>query len=408
MTDTSRRVFKKGDILMREGERGAHAFVIESGTVEILVEQEGTLIGIGTRGPGSLLGEMALIDNKPRTATVRALGHCEALEISRDDFARRVDTADAVLKMVLHVVLARYRHLLSRTQFLSLPPPDTSAEAQEKHSAAQDAAISAIKIHNELESALQSGQLLLHFQPIIDLKDMKIAGFEALMRWRHPQHGMISPAAFIPIAEESGLIVEMTRLALETSCDAARQLRKAANPEIVTKNPLFVSVNFSVKDFEAGGVFERVQAALKLKNVSPQQIHMEITESLLMDAQDKARESLERCRAFGVGVSLDDFGTGYSSLGYLHRFPIDTIKIDQSFIRSMSQGQKSHALVKAIIAMAKALDMQVIAEGIETEDEALLLRRFGCLQGQGYWFAKPMPLSDALGFVKNWNPPKIS
>lgn len=408
MAASAKRAFKKGEVLMQEGEPGSCAYIIESGSIEILVQQEGNLIQIGTRGPGSLVGEMAVIDDKPRTATVRALEDCQVLEISRDDFSRRVDGADAVLKMVLHVILARYRDLMSRTQFVSLPVvDDAAAEAHEKLADIHNVALGAIKIHNELEAALERGELILFYQPIIDLKTVKIAGFEALMRWKHPERGMISPAVFIPVAEETGLIVEMTKLALDASCAAVKELKAAASPALVGPGPLFISVNFSIKDFATGELFDRVRGTLSDKAVRPEQIHIEITESLLMEAQEKAKAALDKCRAFGLGISIDDFGSGYSSLGYLHRFPIDTLKIDQSFIRALSAGEASHALVKAIIAMAHALDMDVIAEGIETPQDALLLRDFGCAQAQGYWFAKPMPLDAALKFVKEWQPPKI-
>jgi EAL domain-containing protein (putative c-di-GMP-specific phosphodiesterase class I) len=409
MPVSAKRMFKKGDVLMREGDRGNNAYIIEHGSVEILVQQEGTLMQIGTRGAGSIIGEMAMIDDKPRTATVRALEDCQVLEISRDDFSRRVDAADPVLKMVMHVVMTRYRDLLARTQFIHLPATEAHlAEVVENLHDAHDDALGAIKIHNELEAALERKELVLFYQPIIDMKDMRIAGFEALMRWKHPERGMISPGVFIPVAEESGLIVEMTKLALEASCDAAKELKAAADPAIVAATPLFISVNFSIKDFAMGDVYNRVRTTLGKKGVRPEQIHVEITESLLMEGQEKAKSALDQCRALGVGVSIDDFGSGYSSLNYLHRFPIDTLKIDQSFIRAMASGQSSKDIVKAIIAMADTLGMQVIAEGIETESEAALLRGFGCAQGQGYWFARPMPLADALNFVKTWQPPKIA
>jgi EAL domain-containing protein (putative c-di-GMP-specific phosphodiesterase class I) len=408
MAGSAKRTFKKGDVLMREGDQGHSAYVIESGSVEILVRQEGNLIQIGTRGPGSILGEMAMIDDKPRTATVVALEDCQVLEISREDFTHRVDTADPVLKMVLHVVMARYRDLFARTQFVSLPLADhRAAEEKENLHDAHGRAVGAIKIHNELQAALEKKELVLFYQPIIDMKDMKIAGFEALMRWKHPERGMISPGVFIPVAEETGLIVEMTRLALEDSCDAVKQMQERASPQLISSGPLFISVNFSIRDFARGDAYERVRDTLARKKVAPAQIHIEITESLLMEAQEKARSALEQCRALGVGVAIDDFGSGYSSLGYLHRFPIDILKIDQSFIKAMASGQSSKDIVKAIIAMADTLGMQVIAEGIETGADAVLLRDYGCAQAQGYWFAKPMPLDDALKFVSDWRPAKM-
>jgi EAL domain-containing protein (putative c-di-GMP-specific phosphodiesterase class I) len=195
---------------------------------------------------------------------------------------------------------------------------------------------------------------------------------------------------------------------LGISCDAVKKLQQAANPALMTSRPLFVSVNFSVKDFSEGGFFNQIQTILHEHDTGASQIHLEITESLLMEAPGAAKEALEKCRQHGIHISIDDFGTGYSSLGYLHHFPIDTLKIDQSFIRSMNSAPSSLVLVKAIIGLARNLNMKVIAEGIETEQEASIIRDLGCEECQGFWFAKPLPLEDALKFIQSWTPPKIS
>lgn len=406
---TVKKKFKKGSTLLREGEKGDCAYIIEQGNVEIVVSKGGQTIQIGTRGPGSLIGEMAIIDDKPRVATVIALDDCEVLEISRDDFTRRVDQADPIVRMVMRVILTRYRDILSRSEF----PPKMAlagtlrAEDIEHSDESHDIAVNSIKIFNELKFALDQNQLTLFYQPIIDLQNMKIAGFEALMRWKHPEKGMISPGIFIPVAEESGLIVEMSKWALDTACETIGQLKKIANPETRAKDPLFMSVNFSVKDFSEGDFSEVVANTLKKRGTSPDQIHLEITESLLMAEPETAKEALEKCRDIGVHVSIDDFGSGYSSLGYLHYFPINTLKIDQSFIRSMLSQEASYILVKAIIGLAKNLKMQVIAEGVETKEEAVSVRELGCELCQGFWFSKPLPLEEAKAFVKNWQPPDV-
>lgn len=407
MTGTAKKIFKKGDILIREGEQGDRAYVLETGSVEILVLRDSALIQIGTRGPGSIIGEMAMIDDKPRTATVRALEDCEIMEISREDFTHRVDCADPIVKMVMRVIITRYRDMMSRSQFVQLVPT-TTAETTENNDELHKKAVSTIKIHNELQEALEKNELLLYYQPIIDLQKMKIAGFEALMRWQHPERGMISPGVFIPVAEESGLIVDLSKWALGIACDTVKDLRKSADKKLVGDKPLFVSVNFSVKDFSTGNFYDQIRSSLEEKKTDPSGIHLEITESLLMEAPGPSKEALEKCREYGISVSIDDFGTGYSSLSYLHYFPIDTLKIDQSFIRSMFMQPSSQALVKSIINLAHSLNMKVVAEGVETEQEARALHELGCELCQGFWFARPMPLPDAMKFVQNWNPPKFS
>ena len=384
----NKKRFSKGEALIREGERGECAYIVDSGNVEILVQRGGQLIQIGTRGPGSLIGEMAMIDDKPRTATVRALDDCTVLEITRDDFAHRVESADPVIKMVIRVITSRYRDMIARTDSVRFMSSTPAAEAFENSDASHETALSTIRLNSELKRAIDRDELLLFYQPIIDVQDMKIAGFEALMRWAHPDNGMISPGIFIPVAEESGLINEMTRIALDKASDAVLKLQAAATPDLIGSGPIFVGVNFSVKDFA-------------------QQLHLEITETLLMNAPEVARAELEKCRGIGVNVSIDDFGSGYSSLSYLHYFPIDTLKIDQSFIRSLSTHPGSVVLVKSIIGLAQNLGMSVIAEGVESAHDAGLLRDLGCEYIQGYFFSKPLPFDGAMKFVQSWQAPNL-
>lgn len=409
MPSTVKKQFRKGDLLIREGEPGLCAYVIEAGNVEILVQREGRPIQIGTRGPGSLIGEMAMIDDKPRTATVRAIDDCEVLEITREDFNRRLETADPVVKMVMRVITNRYRDMIGRTtQFVSVAPQaDTAAGNAENNDAVHDLALSTIKIHNELKVAMEQKHLTLFYQPIIDVQNMKIAGFEALMRWKHPEKGMISPGVFIPVAEESGLIVELSRFALEVACDSVGKLQAVAKKELTTDKPLFVGVNFSVKDFAEGDLYAHIEKTLAATGTRPEQIHLEITESLLMEAPEAAKAALEKCRAHGLDVSIDDFGTGYSSLSYLHYFPIDTLKIDQSFIRAMTNHHASLVLVKSIISLARNLDMKIIAEGVETAAEAKIVRELGVEWIQGFFFSKPLPFDDAAKFLQNWQAPQL-
>ena len=407
MQGSATRQFSKGEALMLEGERGECAYIIESGNVEIVVQRDGQHLQIGTRGPGSMLGEMAMIDDKPRTATVRALEDCTAIEITREDFAHRVESADPVLKMVMRIVTSRYRDMIARTDAMRVMPASPAAEAAEQSDSNSTTALTTIRLNNELKEALEKGQLVLFYQPIIDVQNMKIGGFEGLMRWKHPVNGMISPGVFIPVAEDSGLITELSQLALELACDAAIKLQAVASKDLVGPEPLFVGVNFSVKDFSAIDLPGLLQAAIEEKQMDPLQIHLEIVESLLMESPEKARTVLEKCREIGINISIDDFGSGYSSLSYLHFFPIDTLKIDQSFIRTLSKDQGSKVLVKAIIGLAHNLGMKVIAEGVETAADAEYLRSQGCEYIQGYFFSKPLAIEAATEFVQKWQPPSF-
>lgn len=413
MTDNNNgtiRTLNEGEFLMKEGDPGDHAYIIEQGSVEILITRENQLIQIGTRGKGALMGEMAIIDDQPRTASVRALENCKILVITKDDLTRRIDSADPIMRMVTQVVLARYRDMLSRTHVMSMmtPAQPTNVEELETNEDIRNEAMTTLKVHNELKNAIDNDHLKLFYQPIIDLSTNKIAGFEALARWIHPEKGMISPGIFIPVAEESGLIVEISKWALETACKATKDLMAVAtDANSAGKDDLFVGVNFSVQDFSDAHFFEDVKKTLKDNDVDPKQIHIEITESLLMEQPEMAKDALEKCNDIGIDVSIDDFGTGYSSLSYLHFFPISTLKIDQSFIRSMLEHENTYQLVKSIVSLAQNLKMSVIAEGIEHREEAAVLKALNCEQCQGFWYGKPQPLEDTIETLKNWTPPSL-
>lgn len=410
MSEKTAKHFKKGENLITEGEMGETAFIIESGRVEVLMNRNGKEVRVGTRGVGSLLGEMAMLDTQPRTATVRALEDCKVLEISHKSFTKRVSNADPILKMVLHVILTRYRDLLSRSNFSANMPHfsnDPRAEDIELSNEAHDIAVSTLKTSDALKKAIERDELELFYQPIIDVQNNKIAGFEALMRWIHPEKGIISPGIFIPVAEDSGLIVEMSRWALDVACKDIQKLQVAINDKVKSDTPAFLSVNFSVHDFSDGSFSDHVCDTLAINNTYPEQIKLEITESLLMEQPEVAKDALEKCRQQGIRVAIDDFGTGYSSLSYLHFFPIDTLKIDQSFIRSMLKQKNSYALVKSIVGLAKNLGMNIIAEGIETPEEAAAIKQLDCEMCQGFWFARPMPLKEAIAFCENWEYPEI-
>ncbi|MCD8496764.1 MAG: EAL domain-containing protein [Alphaproteobacteria bacterium] len=397
-----KKSIKAGDIIMRQGEPGHAAYIIESGRVEIVLEQPGGKAqSVGTRGAGTIIGEMAIVDNAPRTATVRAIEDCELLEITADDFGRRLNAADPVLKMTTQVILTRYRDMLTRADIsrdsLNWPPP----ESLELDYAQSSDALANIKIANEFKEALNHDEISLHYQPIINLQTGEVAGFEALMRWFHPEKGFISPGIFIPVIEESGLIVLASRWALREACLALKRIENRAG---YLDRKLFMGVNFSSHDFASEDFVDGVYTTISESDVDPSQVHLEITERLLIHQPDNAKETLEMCRKAGMSIAIDDFGTGYSSLSYLHYFPIDTLKIDQSFVRDMTKNDASLELVKSIISLGKNMKMKVIAEGVEHKEEGLLLRDLGCDLAQGYYFARPAAEKDVTELVKNWDP----
>jgi diguanylate cyclase (GGDEF)-like protein len=258
-------------------------------------------------------------------------------------------------------------------------------------------AVTLLQIETDLRYAVERNELCAFYQPIIALDTMELSGFETLIRWKHPKRGLIPPGEFIPVAEETGLIVPITYWMLEESCREVVRFQRLEG----IGTPLFLSVNLSGKHFAHGDIVERIQEIMIKTQIAPQCLKLEITESAMMDNPDKAIAMLRRLKNLGLQLSIDDFGTGYSSLSYLHRFPIDTLKVDRSFVGSMEDGTENGEIVRTIIALAKALNLDVVAEGIESIHQLHQLRILGCEYGQGYLFSRPVPLDEAELIVRD-------
>lgn len=400
----SRKVFKAGEIIIKQGDPGECAYIIEEGQVVIRhTDSEGNEHVLGTRGANAMIGEMAIIDNAPRTATIVALEDCKLLEINKKDFTRRLQSADSVLRMATQVILTRYRDTLTRAEIWGERYQWPPAEMVELSYAETNDAVQAITIANEFRDALLSKYVQLYYQPFVNLQTGEITGFEALMRWNHPKKGFISPAIFIPVAEESGLIIEASKWALHEACSALKRIESAFKSKI----KLYMSVNFSSADFSSDDFVTSVYNTISETDVAPEQVHLEITERVLIMQPDRAKETLRTCRKAGMSIAIDDFGTGYSSLSYLHYFPIDTLKIDQTFVRDMHKNEHSMALVNSIVTLGQNMRMTTVAEGVEVKEEAHKLREMGCELAQGYLFAKPMSESDLIEMLKHWTPYKF-
>lgn len=238
----------------------------------------------------------------------------------------------------------------------------------------------------EMPAALAAGQFFLRYQPQVSLETRAMLGVEALARWEHPSIGAVSPGEFIPIAEANGFITELGRFMLHEACRTA-----LGWPEHLT-----VAVNVSPVQFQRGTILNDVREALAVSGLPPQRLHLEITETLFLDRSDTLLKTLESLRGLGISIALDDFGTGYSSLGYLTCLPLDKLKIDQSFVRDMADEAGAGSIVRTIIALAHSLKLQVIAEGVETEEQCSLLTALGCEVAQGYYFGKPMAAEEIL------------
>jgi diguanylate cyclase (GGDEF)-like protein/PAS domain S-box-containing protein len=254
-----------------------------------------------------------------------------------------------------------------------------------------------MRIENELATAIDQGQLEAHYQPIVDLTSRHLVGVEALMRWRHPTRGIVMPMDFIPLAEETGQIVPMTQWILNRACEDAVRLQR----EISHGDGLRVAVNVSSRYLNNGHVVADVRAALGRHGLRPDCLILEVTESLLLDNSSQLERTFNDLKSIGVRLALDDFGTGYSSLAYLHRFPIDILKIDRTFVERLADGAANEgvdavALARAILSLAEALGLDTVAEGIEDDAQRDTLLQLGCRTGQGYSFGKAMPVGEVL------------
>jgi diguanylate cyclase (GGDEF)-like protein len=245
-----------------------------------------------------------------------------------------------------------------------------------------------LALESELRAALEKNQLVLHYQPKVDMRSGGIVGVEALVRWQHPQRGLIAPSEFIPFAEETGLIVPLGRWVLREACRQNRAWQDLGLANLV------VGVNISGVQFQQRDLVETVASALEASGLAARHLELEITESVVMQNAPEAIIMLDELHRMGVGLSIDDFGTGYSSLNYLKRFPIDTLKIDQSFIRDISSDSDDAAIVQAIIALAHGMRLRVVAEGVETNGQLEFLRALGNDQYQGYLYSRPLPAHE--------------
>ena len=251
-----------------------------------------------------------------------------------------------------------------------------------------------LNVENKLRSALENDEFILHYQPKFDINNKTITGAEALIRWLHPELGMVPPLDFIPIAEDTGLIIPIGEWVIRESCRNLQEWKSLGY------NPIRVAVNLSPRQFRDSQIIDYILDTMVEFDIKPNEFEVEITESLLMEDTDATILSLNKLKAWGLHIAIDDFGTGYCSLGYLKKFPIDTLKIDRSFVKDILVEPDDAAITEAIIAMGHSLRISLTAEGIETEDQLRFLKQHGCQEGQGYLFSKPIEASELLEFMQ--------
>jgi EAL domain-containing protein (putative c-di-GMP-specific phosphodiesterase class I)/CRP-like cAMP-binding protein len=387
------RVFQQGDVDDR-------AYIIEAGRVEISTPQG--VLAVLTQS--EIFGEMALLDRGARSATARALDETTLIVVERAQIQSKVDRADPVLRYLLSLLLDRLRSTHRALSGLNqVHDPEAKALEQAKQSAVNDLhqhAIRRLTLEKEIEQAVERKEFFIVYQPIMRLAPFHTAGFEALIRWKHPERGMVSPMDFIPVAEETGLIVPIGTMVLDTALGQIDAWRAKK----VGRDDLTMAINLSARQFFEQSDFDALLKQVAGTGVPAHQIKLEVTESVIMDNPERVGSILGEIKQTGSKLSLDDFGTGYSSFSYLHQYPFDVLKVDRSFVSRMVGSPRNQGIVRAIVGLAHDLGMEVVAEGIEKDEEAAALRDLGCEYGQGYRFSKPLSADDATAFLQRPQP----
>lgn len=317
------------------------------------------------------LSQVLLITlSKPFSVEGNSIHITASIGITINDLNDR-NSVDQLLQQAHMALYQAKQQGRSQYQFYS---PEINAQLQER-----------LTLENELHGALERNEMLVYYQPLIDLHSGQVTAMEALVRWQHPTLGMISPAKFIPIAEVNGAIVPIGEWVLRTACAQNRAWQLAGF------TPIRISVNLSARQFEQPYLVEIVNQILEETGLKASDLELEVTESFLMGDIERSVKTLKQLRELGICLALDDFGTGYSSLNYLKRFPVNMLKIDRSFVQDVTSNPDSAAVTDAIIALAKSLRLSITAEGIETQEQLDYLQMRGCDEGQGFYFSRPVP-----------------
>ncbi len=389
--------FAAGETIFSMGDRGRNAYFIESGHVEVSVQRGDEKIVLAHIGTGDIFGEMSMIDDAPRSATVTATEETEVIVIERSQVLKPLQSANPMMNLLLHVVLTRFRDAQNQLSGIRARSVDVGTSLDE----IRDLAFERIHSERDLRAALENEEFEMHYQPIVALDGGHIAGFEALIRWRKADGGYVSPGEFIPLAEDTGLIVEIGRWTLEESLRQHCQL-SAAFAGICPDLPVpFISVNLSGLQLSDLDEINTLQKIIDGGGVPPAHVKLELTESLMVENPAHAADALMKLKALGVSIAIDDFGTGYSSLSYLHQFPLDTLKIDRVFVNNMDKSDNSRRITTSIAQLALALELNIVAEGIEEPAQLAALRELGCQYGQGFHMSKPLPFADAVALVES-------
>lgn len=393
-----RAVFDTNDIVFAWGDPGDSAFVIEEGCVEVLGGLAPNQKRIALLTEGAMFGEIALLDRQPRTASVRALVPTRLIRIDRTHVDEMLTRSDPVVQYLVRLLLARIRNIQDHLGHLIHPRGQDPKDALANDADLHKSAVRTLSLAQDLADAIEHNQLELHYQPLVAFEGLQLSGFEALVRWRHPTLGLVSPGEFIPLAERTGLIHRIGQWVLERAVADWGQLRVFCVDDI--DHPPFMSVNLSAPELATPGIAAVIQNCLQRANMPAQELRIELTETVIIQNMEGVAAALKELRAMGCGIALDDFGTGYAGLDYLQTLPFTCLKIDKTFVQQIHQSERSSHIIKAALELASSLGLSTIAEGIEDEGTGQRLASMGCSHAQGYFYGKPMPIAGITAWFK--------
>lgn len=375
-----------GSVLFREGDQGDCAYVIEEGKILVYLEREGEEVPISLLKKGEIFGEMSLIDNLPRSASVKAIEDCVLTVVTKDQLLERFNTSDSLVQLLLKVMMNRVRK--NNSSYTQIQDLNANLD-QDLDQNGVDSAIENLKLENRLQEALNNNEFEMFYQPIINIKLNQAIGCEALIRWKDPLHGYVQPDKFIDFLENSRLITPVGNWIFERCFQDYHKLK------VLFGQDFMMSINVSSRQFVHPEFMNDLEKLTWKHKIQSKNIKLEVTERVMMDGS-VALDILSKCKAKGFNISIDDFGTGFSSLQYLSQMPVSYLKIDKSFVSKISKDMKVLAVVRSMIFMAEALGMEVIAEGVETAEERSALLGLGANYAQGWLYSKAVPVDQFL------------
>ena len=373
---------KVGDFLYREGDTNDCAYIIAEGNVVLFRDEDGRRRVIERRGSGSIVGEVSVLRGLPRAVSVQAETNCIVFRISAEQIEARFADLDPLMTACIETTIGFIESMNSSERCGANKPKKTKGLKD---------LIERLQLEADLEEGLKRHEFQMNYQPIYDMACGRIAGFEALMRWTHPTLGPVPPGHFVSVAEEMGSVGKLTDFAILTACADLRRFRQASSC-----SDLFVSVNITAKDLVRECFTDFLSAQIALNDLEPNDVKLEITESALLPSTPIVEANLNRLSRLGFGLAVDDFGTGYSNLGHLQLLPLTALKIDRAFSNGAHHSKVNLSIIRMLLSLAKELDVDVIAEGLEHTADVDALRRLGCRYFQGFHFFKPMSFEDSL------------